>query len=57
MRLKRKAGLWVPGVTDFEVLVMPWNVKAWYRDRVLKNESLPDDLWRHAVAVCGSCAG
>ena len=29
---------------------MPWNVKAWYRDRVLKNESLPDDLWRHVVA-------
>ena len=29
---------------------MPCNVKAWYRDRVLKNESLPDDLWRHVVA-------
>ena len=29
---------------------MPLDVKAWYRGRVLKNESLPDDLWQQAVA-------
>jgi MtfA peptidase len=29
---------------------MPWDVKAWYRGRVLKNEFLPDDLWQQAVA-------
>jgi Mlc titration factor MtfA (ptsG expression regulator) len=29
---------------------MPWDVKAWYRSRVLKNESLPVDLWRRVVA-------
>jgi MtfA peptidase len=29
---------------------MPLDVKAWYRGRVLKNESLPNDLWQQAVA-------
>jgi Mlc titration factor MtfA (ptsG expression regulator) len=29
---------------------MPLDVKAWYRGRVLKNDSLPDDLWQQAVA-------
>ncbi|HEV7930276.1 MAG TPA: M90 family metallopeptidase [Nitrosospira sp.] len=29
---------------------MPWDVKAWYRGRILKHEPLPDDLWRHVVA-------
>jgi MtfA peptidase len=29
---------------------MPWDVKAWYRGRVLKNELLPVDLWRRVVA-------
>jgi MtfA peptidase len=29
---------------------MPWDVKAWYRGRVLKNESLPVDLWRRVIA-------
>jgi Mlc titration factor MtfA (ptsG expression regulator) len=29
---------------------MSWNVKTWYRRRVLENESIPDNLWREAVA-------
>ena len=28
---------------------MPWDVKAWYRGRVLKNESLSSELWRQVV--------
>jgi Mlc titration factor MtfA (ptsG expression regulator) len=28
---------------------MHWDVKAWYRSRVLKKEPLPDDLWRRVV--------
>lgn len=29
---------------------MSWNVKTWYRHRILENESIPGDLWREAVA-------
>ncbi|MEP6606117.1 MAG: M90 family metallopeptidase [Nitrosospira sp.] len=29
---------------------MSWSFKTWYRHRVLENESVPDDLWREAVA-------
>ena len=28
---------------------MPWDVKAWYRARVLKNESLSSELWRQVA--------
>ena len=24
---------------------MNWNPKRWYKNRILKNESIPDDLW------------
>ena len=24
---------------------MNWNLKSWYKNRILKNESIPDDLW------------
>ena len=29
---------------------MVWNLRNWYRRRILKNESVPDDLWLSAVA-------
>lgn len=28
---------------------MPWNLKTWYRRRILENESVPDELWLDAV--------
>ncbi|SEL11207.1 zinc-dependent peptidase [Nitrosovibrio tenuis] len=29
---------------------MAWNLTSWYRRRILKNESIPDDLWLKAIA-------
>ena len=35
-------------MADSEISMLS-NFKAWYRRRILKNESIPDDLWRQAV--------
>lgn len=36
---------------------MSWSFKNWYRHRVLENGSVPDDLWREAVARLRSLRG
>ena len=39
---------WKPRKND--CAAMSWNLKAWHRRRTLKRQSLPDDVWRGAVA-------